>query len=313
MPSHDAVEYEEVIDISPSKDIKHLVMDMEKISFGGRKFGEAYYILKEMLAQGASCKKFLGLAGAIVPGGLRKIVTEMMKKGAVDVIVSTGANITHDLMLAMNGKQFRIPSSGIDDIEIREKGYFRVHDVLSPIADFEKLEEGLSRLIKPIKDGTYASYELLAKLGENLDQESIVGLATKMHIPIIIPALTDSILGVQIWPFVQQHKITIDPYRDLKYIVDMQFELKAKGNRSGALILGGGVPKNFIFQSASVADKPLDYLVQIVADQPEFGGSSGATPEEAKSWGKISERANTSTVNCDFTIALPILASALLA
>ena len=313
MPSHDAVEYEEVIDISPSKDIKHLVMDMEKISFGGRKFGEAYYILKEMLAQGASCKKFLGLAGAIVPGGLRKIVTEMMKKGAVDVIVSTGANITHDLMLAMNGKQFRIPSSGIDDIEIREKGYFRVHDVLSPIADFEKLEEGLSRLIKPIKDGTYASYELLAKLGENLDQESIVGLATKRHIPIIIPALTDSILGVQIWPFVQQHKITIDPYRDLKYIVDMQFELKAKGNRSGALILGGGVPKNFIFQSASVADKPLDYLVQIVADQPEFGGSSGATPEEAKSWGKISERANTSTVNCDFTIALPILASALLA
>ena len=313
MPSHDAVEYEEVIDISPSKDIKHLVMDMEKISFGGRKFGEAYYILKEMLAQGASCKKFLGLAGAIVPGGLRKIVTEMMKKGAVDVIVSTGANITHDLMLAMNGKQFRIPSSGIDDIEIREKGYFRVHDVLSPIADFEKLEEGLSRLIKPIKDGTYASYELLAKLGENLDQESIVGLATKMHIPIIIPALTDSILGVQIWPFVQQHKITIDPYRDLKYIVDMQFELKARGNRSGALILGGGVPKNFIFQSASVADKPLDYLVQIVADQPEFGGSSGATPEEAKSWGKISERANTSTVNCDFTIALPILASALLA
>ena len=313
MPSNDAFDYEEVIDITPSRDIKNLVKSMENISFGGRKFGEAYYILKEMLDQGAACKKFLGLAGAIVPGGLRKIVIELMKKGAVDVIVSTGANITHDLMLSMNGKQLRLPSSRIDDIEIREKGYFRVHDVISPISDFEKLERGLSRLVSPIEKGTYASYELLTKIGTEMNQDSIVGMAASKNIPIIIPALTDSILGVQIWPFIQQGKIAIDPYRDLKFLVDMQFDLKSKGEKSGALILGGGVPKNFIFQSASVADKPLDYLVQIVADQPEFGGSSGATPDEAKSWGKIGERANTSTINCDFTIALPILASALLA
>ncbi|MFQ6011158.1 MAG: deoxyhypusine synthase family protein [Nitrososphaerales archaeon] len=313
MSGHDALDYEEVIQISISQDIRDLVRGMEKISFGGRKFGEAFYILKAMLEQGESCKKFLGLAGAVVPGGLRKIIIEMMEKGAVDVIVSTGANITHDLMLAMNGRQLRAPSSLVDDIEIREQGYFRVHDVLSPIDDFQKLEDGLSKLVKPIEEGTYASHELLTKIGENLNQGSIVGMAAAKQIPIIIPALTDSILGVQIWPYIQQHKIAIDPYRDLKYIVDMQFDLKSKNGKSGALILGGGVPKNFIFQSASVADKPIDYLVQIVADQPEFGGSSGATPEEAKSWGKVGERANTTTVNCDFTIALPILASALLA
>ena len=195
MSNQDPLDYEEVIEISPSTDIKRLVMDMGKISFGGRKFGEAYYILKEMLNQGVSCKKFLGLAGAVVPGGLRRLVIELMKKGAVDVIVSTGANITHDLMLAMDGKQLRLQSSRIDDIEIREKGYFRVHDVLSPLDDFQKLEEGLSRLVKPIKKGTYASYELLAKIGENLDEKSIVGMAAAKQIPIIIPALQKERFG----------------------------------------------------------------------------------------------------------------------
>jgi deoxyhypusine synthase len=87
--------------------------------------------------------------------------------------------------------------------------------------------------------------------------------------------------------------------------------LRKEGKKTGTFFLGGGVPKNFIMQSALTADKPLDYVIQIVTDRPEIGGLSGATPDEAKSWKKVREKARVCTVNCDISIVLPIIISSI--
>src|SRR4030067_2104862 len=155
-----------------------------------------------------------------------------------------------------------------------------------------------------MKDGDYAPYELMDEIGKCLkDKDSIVRAAHEKGVKIIIPAMADSILGIQVWMHQQDRKFSVNEMKDLGYLINLNFDLKRQKRNSGPLILGGGVPKNFILQSVLVADKPHRYAVQITTDRPEFGGLSGATLEEAKSWGKVDESSMLCTVNCDATIA----------
>ena len=145
------------------------------------------------------------------------------------------------------------------------------------------------------------------------DKKSFTRVAYEKNINIIVPAFIDSIIGLQFMSLTAVKKdVKLDQLKDLYEILDVQYEAKSNNMKTAALILGGGVPKNFIYQSTLIAEKPLDYVVQITTDVPEYGGLSGATPEEAKSWRKVGEKAKTVVVYCDFTIALPLLISALL-
>ncbi len=306
-------EEDEVLDIKPSSNVSDLAAGMLRAGFGAGRIGEAVEILREMIGD-EDCFKFLGVSGALVPCGLRTILSHMLSGKLVDVMVSTGANITHDLALAFGGKQYLLRGRNLklSDVELRRRGFFRIYDVCVPSDDFVKLEEGLTKILQKMPEGVYSTSDLLLKIGAKVkDKGSVVRNASEAQIPLIVPAFTDSIIGLQVWSLIQNRKIKVDMFKDLSFIVNKQFDLKSERRRSGALFLGGGVPKNFILQSALTADKPFDYVVQIVTDRPEFGGLSGATPDEAKSWGKIRKTAKACTVNCDVSIALPLIISAL--
>jgi deoxyhypusine synthase len=116
---------------------------------------------------------------------------------------------------------------------------------------------------------------------------------------------------MQFWMYAQDHKIKINEMKDLGCMINLNFDLKEQKKNSGVVILGGGVPKNFIFQSVLMADKPHNYVVQITTDVPQWGGLSGATLEEAKSWGKVDKNSKLSVVYCDYSIIFPIIISAL--
>jgi len=298
-----------VRDLKSARSVEELARGMRWTAYNARMLGEAREILLEMRGKGGL--NFLGLAGALVPSGLRGIIVEMIRKGWFDVIVSTGANITHDLSAAFGAKYWQIDGRK-SDLALRARGLNRIYDLYTSNSGFVALEKGLAGILKGMPPGRYASYELLEGIGARIrDGRSLLRAAFENDVKVLVPALTDSILGFQLWMFSQFHDVRLDPFKDLDYIINLQFDLKSRRTRTGALLLGGGVPKNYILQSSLFADKPLDYAIQITTDTPQFGGLSGATLEEAKSWGKVSGRAKTCTIYCDATIALPILVSSM--
>jgi deoxyhypusine synthase len=127
-----------------------------------------------------------------------------------------------------------------------------------------------------------------------------------MGIPVYCPAIQDSIIGLQAWLYKQTKPLNVDVFADMKGLIDRCFEAK----RAGIMIIGGGVPKNFILQSMLVTPRSFDYAIQLTMDRPETGGLSGATLDEARSWGKIGENARSVTVYSDATITLPMIVAA---
>ncbi|MGQ9513909.1 MAG: deoxyhypusine synthase family protein [Thermoproteota archaeon] len=295
-------------ELKVTRNVEELAKGMRWTAFNARRIGEAREILSEMVRSNGSFN-FLGLAGALVPSGLRNIIADMVRRKWISVIVSSGANITHDLSIAFGARHFQLRDRE-DDSSLRKRGLCRIYDLYTTNKGFVVLERRIRSLLKRIPEGQYGSHELLDMIGARVkDKGSILRAAHEANVKVLVPAFTDSILGLQVWMFSRFRKVKLDPFKDLDYILDLQFELRSRKKKTGAIILGGGVPKNFILQSSLFADKPLDYAIQITTDRPEFGGLSGATLDEAISWGKISRKAKICTVYCDATIALPILVS----
>ncbi len=277
-------------------------------AFQARKLGEAYEICKQMITD-KKCDTILTLSGAIVPAGLRNCISECIKNNWVQAIISTGANLTHDLANAF-GEEY-LYWHGESDIELRKKHSSRIYDIVSPDSSSITFEREMQKILSEIT-GELTPSELIYKIGKKIkDKNSIVGTAAKKNIPIYCPAISDSILGFQIWMHQQDHDLRINEIKDLTKIFDYMYELRSAKKRTGIIILGGGVPKNYAIQSALLPEKPHDYLVQITTDSPHWGGLSGATLEEGISWGKVKEKAKTATVYCDATIAFPLIVSAL--
>ncbi|RLF05897.1 MAG: deoxyhypusine synthase, partial [Thermoprotei archaeon] len=283
-----------------------------KTAFNARRLGEALEILEKMISK---CNlRILTLAGAVVPAGLRKLLCEVLTRKFFNIIVTTGANVTHDLLMAFGGKHYRLKMLKAEvDVTLREKGLCRVYDVAINARDFEILEKNLRGILESMGDKTYSTYEFLREIGFKVkDEDSFVRAAAMCDCRVIVPAFYDSILGVQVWSLTQTRKLRVAEDLDLGYLINLQFDAKKRRDKTGVLIIGGGAPKNFALQSALVAGKPFDYAVQITVDPPYYGGLSGATLSEAVSWNKVLEEAEYCTVYCDFTIAMPLLFSALI-
>ncbi|MCS7105816.1 MAG: deoxyhypusine synthase [Candidatus Aenigmarchaeota archaeon] len=302
----------EVKDFEPKKQsVDELIKQMRKTAFNARKLGEAVEIIEEMIRD-KNCVKFLGLAGALVPAGMSKCIVEMIKNKWVDIIVSTGANITHELANCFGEKYYQCEPEKIDDLELREKGLERIYDVYASSTTMAIVEKNIQEILSKIKEGEYATFELLEEIGKSIDKkDSILKAAFDNKVKIIVPGLVDSILGIQVWLYSQDHNLRINEMKDLDFLINLNFDLKKEGKSTGAVILGGGLPKNFILQSVLIADKPHKYVVQITTEVPEYGGLSGATLEEALSWGKVDKNSKICTVYCDLTIAFPIIVSSL--
>ena len=264
---------------------------------------------------------WMGIAGAMVPAGMRKIITQLIRRRMIDVLVTTGATIYHDAYEAIGGKHFK-GTDKVDDVQLRKYRVDRMYDVYADEKKFYRLDNEIDReFCSVLRDNyPYSSRQITEKLGAWLserarDRDSISIAAKEAGVPIFLPALCDSSLGFAMM-FANRRrgrKIIVDHMKD----VHESALITEKSSRSGVVIFGGGVPKNFIQQSAVVAsyatrhDRKHDYALQVTTDAAHWGGLSGATLEEAKSWGKYSARAQMVTCYADSTIALPMLGQGL--
>ncbi len=283
-------------EITKGISVAELIDQLSATAFNARRLAEAARICAEMMQE---CDHvFLTLAGAMIPAGMRNIVAGMIAKRYVNTLVTTGANIVHELVEAL-GYGHTIGSANVDDVRLAEENVNRIYDVFVDNRAFEAVESFLSGILSEL-EGNFGSYEFLREVGRRLEAESFIRDAYEKDAAIVCPTLHDSIAGLHV--SIYARRMRIDYVRDIKYLLDACFEAK----RAGVIIIGGGVPKNFTLQAMLLADG-FDYAVQITTDAPHFGGLSGATLEEAKSWCKLKANAKTVTVYCDATIALPMI------
>ncbi|MEM1671908.1 MAG: deoxyhypusine synthase [Archaeoglobaceae archaeon] len=272
-----------------------LVEKLSCTAFNARRLGEAGKIWKEMVKEDAFI--FLTLAGAMIPAGMRNIIKDILENKFAHSLVLTGANIVHEVCEAL-GYAHTSGSPFANDVELAERGISRIYDVFIETPAFEAVEQFFMETFKELS-GKFSSYELIWEIGKRL-QDSFISLAFENKIPIFCPTLHDSIAGLHLMLYGKN--AVIDYSKDTKMLLD----LCSQKRKMGIVIVGGGVPKNFTLQAMLLAEG-FDYAVQITTDTPQYGGLSGATLEEAKSWCKLKGDAKAVTVYCDATIALPLL------
>jgi len=289
------------IDIKENMKVNELINEMSLSGvFGAGRLAKAASIFKQMIKD-EECKVFFGLAGAMVPAGMRKIVIDMLEQGYIDVLVTTGANLTHDLIEALGFKHYK-GKKDIDDKELLKKGIDRIYDSFMPNDSYKALEDFFNKNFDILSKRTNIK-EFLWETGKLLNKESILTTCYKKKIPIFCPAIADSGIGLMIWNNIAKgKKTTINAFDDMKEILDIAWTCK----KAGIVYIGGGVPKNYI-QQAMQFSKGASYGIQITMDRPEPGGSSGAELKEGISWGKMDSKGRFVDVICDATIALPMI------
>ena len=288
--------------ITKDTDIKALFESLKNTGFNAKRLALACEIYKQMI-EDKECVKFFGLAGALVPAGMQGIIYDYIKEGFIDILVSTGANLTHDLAEALGYHHLQgdIELDDIDDVELRAEEMNRIYDVYMPNKVYEGIEDFVSKLSIPDYEMSVSSF--LRFLGQQIpgERNSILRICAEKDIPIFCPAFTDSGLALQLG--FHHQKMNLNHFKDMLEMVNIAWDAKS----AGICIVGGGVPKNFIMQSLQFCPNSAMYAIQITMDRPEPGGLSGATLREAMSWGKVNENAKYSTVIADATIALPLI------
>jgi deoxyhypusine synthase len=289
---------------------------MERISFQGRNLGTARRIWEKMLASDATI--FLGMAGALSAGGLRLAIAHLIEKRYIDCLVSTGANLYHDLH-ETRGRRHFIGSPTLDDAALAAERIDRVYDTLASEDEFCKNDEWIAAFALKLERRPYTTREFLFRLGQHLWDETghhgILTAAARANVPIFCPAIADSSIGMGLSQ--ARHRDATAGMIDVIGDIIESANIVIRKPSTATIVLGGGTPKNFINQASVQAEFYDDrvgghkYAIQIVTDVPHFGGASGSSLEEAQSWGKLSIESEKVTVHADATLALPILLSAL--
>ena len=296
------------INVTNSMKVSDLVNEFDKSGvLGAGRVGRACNILTDMI-QDEDMKVFMSLGGPLIPGGMRNIVTQMIENNHVDLIVSSGANITHDLVEAFGGSHYR--HEGRDDEELNEEGIGRIADINVGSDDFTIFETEIIKIFEKISSerNHISIQELLYEVGLMVDDEnSFVAAAAKNNVPIFAPGLIDSMMGLQLWIFNQDHDFVVDAVADMHYLSDIVFEAE----KVGAILLGGGLTKHYTLAS-NVIKGGLDAAIQITMDRPEAGSLGGAPLEEAKSWAKARCGSSLASVVGDVTVIFPLIYAACL-
>jgi deoxyhypusine synthase len=301
------------------KSISGLLEEMAQTGFQGKKLGEVANIWAEMARQ-KDLTVFLGLTGSLSTTGQWKIIRWLIRKRYVDVLVSTGANISEDILEAL-GYHYYQGTWLANDEELLKLKIDRFYDVYADELQYRKLENTIYKFANTLDERTtYSTREFLHLFGEYLTKkgiDSIVAAAYEAKVPIYSPGLIDSGYGVALSLLRRQKGklIRLDQTKDMEELA----QIAERTKRTGVVYLGGGVPKDTI-QLATIIkslakggeeETPHEYAIQITADSPQWGGLSGCTLEEAISWGKIASDAKKATLYADITLALPIVAHAL--
>jgi deoxyhypusine synthase len=291
--------------------VEELVDQMRQCGvLGAGKIGKAAELTAQMFGD-PDYTVFLTLAGALVPGGLRSVIADLIREEQVNVLVTTGANMVHDMVEAL-GYGHYVGTFQAEDARLKAEKIGRIGDIYVRQQAFEALEKWLGKVLSEISENErqrIAPSKILYEIGRHIrDKDSILANAARQNVPVICPGLADSIVGFQLWMFSQDKKLVMDSLLDVKQLVDIVYEAK----KAGMIILGGGWPKHFAL-FANTFREGVDSVVQITMDRPEPGGLSGASLEEAISWSKVRSKGGAVTVVCDATIAFPLIVAAALA
>jgi deoxyhypusine synthase len=307
------------------------VIDEAFLSYNAGRLREACRLYAtKMLADDAVVG--LSLSGALTPAGLGiSCLAPLVEAGFIDWIVSTGANLYHDTHFAL-GMDMHQSRPGLDDHRLRENQVIRIYDI---VFDYENLL-GTDRFYRTLcrgeafqkTMGTAEFHHLVGKYVSAREEEtgrkgkSLLGAAYRCGVPIFTSSPGDSSIGMNLAALqLEGSALRIDPLRDVNQSAAIVYDAK-KAGRSGVFILGGGSPKNFILQTEPQIQEVLgleesghDYFLQITDARPDTGGLSGATPQEAMTWGKVDPKMLPDTVTCylDSTVALPLMTAYALA
>lgn len=298
------------ISIKKGDNIQSIFDEMSKSGgFESRNLVEGLDILHAMI-EDEKCLKFLSFVGAVTATGLRGIIKDMIRNKMFDVVITTCGALDHDI--ARYFSNYLEGSFTLDDSELADQHIHRLGNVLVPMDSYgplieEKMQAFLEKIYKSGKK-EMSTAEITKMIGENLGEGSFLYWAYKNNIPVIVPGIMDGAVGSQIWLFTQKHS-------DFKLNVsadgDILSELIFKAKKSGALMIGGGISKHHTLWWNQYRDG-LDYAVYITTAQEFDGSLSGALVREAISWGKVTQKAQQTTIHAEATTILPFLYSALL-
>lgn len=291
---------------------------MGRTAFQGKNLSIALDVWIKMLQNDATI--LLGLAGAMVPAGMKAVVSYLIRNHLIDCLVSTGANLFHDSHEALGYFHYQ-GSPNVNDTMLKDFDIDRIYDVFASEKEFQQTDQVVGKFAKEKFAGrNITTREFFFHWGKYLAnrskiENSIVISAAENHVPVYCPAIGDSSIGIGIAG--EKYKENFDFQFDVIKDVIESAQIVGNSKCTGVIYLGGGTPKNFIQQTEVVLavigkDSPgHKYAIQLTADSPHWGGLSGCTFEEAQSWGKIAKDANMVTAAVDVTIGLPILASGL--
>ncbi len=304
------------IDLEESGSIVGLVDSFRSASIQARNIGKAAEVYENMLADPDRPTVILGLSGALIAAGLRKVIRDLIDRGLVDVLVSTGAVLYQDLYQARGFKHY-VGSPFADDAVLRDLSIDRIYDTYVDELKFEETDRYIAKVVGEMGPGIYSSREVMHELSSRLkDEQSILYTAYRRGIPVFSPALNDSSIGIGLTllhfrELGRKESFALDSIKDNYELV----EIILKSKKTGVIYIGGGTPKNWINDAEVMAGYAFDteikghsYALQLTTDVPHWGGLSGSTLEEARSWGKIQKKATTATAYVEASVSLPLLA-----
>ncbi len=306
--------------IRPNMTVTELI-DEQYQAYNAARLNEAARLyVEKMLSPEQDVTIGLTMAGALTPAGLGGCLISLMENGFIDFIVSTGANLYHDmhhaLAMSLHRGDFRL-----DDTKLQEEGVIRIYDILFDDKVLLDTDAFVRECLTSLPNRPISTAELHHHLGMQLlkagvkPEYSVLAQAAAWNVPIYTSSPGDSSIGMNVARnALDGSKLTLDPLAD----VNETTAIVLSATRNGVIILGGGSPKNFYLQTQPQLWEVLginkgghDYFIQITADAPHWGGLSGATPSEAVSWGKIKpdQLNDTVVIYGDSTIALPLLSA----
>lgn len=297
------MEYVKDITWEKNKTAHDLLKEFRTNGFQSIQLYKAGKIIKTMILEDS--KIYLTFTSNMVTSGLRGLFSEWIKYGLVDGIITTTGGIEEDIMRAQ-GEKFLISSFNADDINLHERGENRVGNLLIKNDSYVNFEAKIIKILEKIAKDTprISVNELLKEIGKNLDDEkSILHQAAENNVPIYSPGITDGSLGFHL--YMTQNKypdFVVDVIKDFSDIITKT----THDDKKGIITLGGGISKHHAIL-ASVINGGADYAVYMTTSKSSSGSMSGATTNEAKSWGKVKDDSDSVTVNGDVSILFPLI------
>lgn len=304
------------IDVTKTSSLVDIVDSFKGMSIQARRIGQCAEVYENMLTDKKRPTILLGIAGPLIAGGLRKVFRDMIEYGIVDAVVSTGAILYQDFFQAQGYGHYK-GSPDADDAYLRDHMVNRIYDTYVDDEKFVELDTWIGRFCSTLEPREYSSREFLYELGKTIkDPNSILGTAAKHNVPVFAPALNDSSIGIGITDYYHAMKLmkkdtmlSINSIRDNYELTQIVVQSKA----TSAVYVAGGVPKNYINDSVVMSyifgkiTGGHTYAFQVTTDVPHWGGLSGSTLDEAKSWGKVNVKAKRAMAFVEPTVSLPMI------